>query len=61
MHLMALGAFSLLQKITSTRRRRVSLNAPYDARCFLTDDYLIPVADVVRLNAPYDARCFLTR
>ena len=61
MHLMALGAFwpsSSVKRLTSALS---GLNAPYGARCFLTDYTGIddlPLVD--RLNAPYRARCFLT-
>ena len=37
-----------------------SLNAPYGARCFLTDTRSDLTAIVQSLNAPYGARCFLT-
>ena len=38
-----------------------SLNAPYGARCFLTDPANDTTMDPwVCLNAPYGARCFLT-
>ena len=38
-----------------------SLNAPYGARCFLTDDQDYSKIDATwGLNAPYGARCFLT-
>ena len=38
-------------------------NAPYDARCFLTElAYEHGTGGLgVRLNAPYGARCFLTQ
>ena len=38
-----------------------SLNAPYGARCFLTDSHHDwNPCGVAGLNAPYGARCFLT-
>ena len=40
----------------------VGLNAPYGARCFLTQDQQRTETAVYQsLNAPYGARCFLTR
>ena len=37
------------------------LNAPYGARCFLTNKIAEAAALLTsRLNAPYGARCFLT-
>ena len=39
----------------------ISLNAPYGARCFLTQETLrLSRATVERSYAPYGARCFLT-
>ena len=38
-----------------------SLNAPYGARCFLTQaQFLTPDQWLQSLNAPYGAWCFLT-
>ena len=36
------------------------LNAPYGARCFLTEKFAGFIHRVTGLNAPYGARCFLT-
>ena len=36
MHLLALGAFDLGTQSTDTLAARMSLNAPFGARCFLT-------------------------
>ena len=36
------------------------LNAPYGARCFLTQCSLWSTSVLRSLNAPYGARCFLT-
>ena len=40
----------------------LSLNAPFGARCFLTDnDTLLFIDEIhISLNAPFGARCFLT-
>ena len=39
----------------------VSHNAPYGARCYLTDTKALANAlKIVSLNAPYGARCYLT-
>ena len=41
---------------------RAGLNAPYGARCFLTERIPAVTASVTAgLNAPYGARCFLTK
>ena len=38
-----------------------SLNAPFGARCFLTDNISVNVLKFSHgLNAPFGARCFLT-
>ena len=40
----------------------VGLNAPYGARCFLTENQKLKEARKAEgLNAPYGARCFLTQ
>ena len=36
------------------------LNAPYGARCFLTNYAQVRISVDGSLNAPYGARCFLT-
>ena len=38
----------------------LGLNAPYGARCFLTEMGILDNIDNAGLNAPYGARCFLT-
>ena len=40
--------------------RTIRLNAPYGARCFLTNDTPAHSDYLRSLNAPYGARCFLT-
>ena len=43
------------------RQIAAGLNAPYGARCFLTERIPAVTASVTAgLNAPYGARCFLT-
>ena len=40
---------------------RAGLNAPFGARCFLTDlSMMFEHSDTIRLNAPFGALCFLT-
>ena len=42
-------------------RDLLGLNAPYGARCYLTDTKALANAlKIVSLNAPYGARCYLT-
>ena len=38
----------------------LGLNAPFGARCFLTEERQDVRGIMVRLNAPFGARCFLT-
>ena len=47
------------RRLLNERKQR--LNAPYGARCFLTEKKVAPVMVYLSgLNAPYGARCFLT-
>ena len=49
------------EQLSQVLKRKVSLNAPYGARCFLTPESRSNDSqERPRLNAPYGARCFLT-
>ena len=39
---------------------KISLNAPFGARCFMTSSYLKLMQLSPGLNAPFGARCFMT-
>ena len=61
MHLLVLGAFLRSSTPTLTPGMASGLNAPYGARCFLTQETSTRRSRYgIRLNAPYGARCFLT-
>ena len=59
-HLLALGAFCLKNADPTKPTNDLGLNAPFGARCFLTDNLLRSLNSGDSLNVPSGARCFLT-
>ena len=61
MHRLALGAFWHGQRGRLNADGRAGLNAPFGARCFLTQESRPgEPPPIPGLNAPFGARCFLT-